>query len=376
MTADTSVASPTTSRWLILVIACIAQFMVVLDATIVNVALPSIQRGLHFSTSSLPWVINGYTLIFGGFLLLGGRAADLIGRKRLFAAGIALFSLASLLNGFAQSPTILIVGRGLQGLGGALLSPAALSIVTTTFTETSERPECPGCAVSLGRCLSRAQLVRQSQLPAMDQRLHVAERQPHRRGDRLIVHVVVEAQGEHRAGPFRQLGEGCSHLGLGLRAQHAAGWIGVARVVRHGVLERLLLAQLGERRAAQRTAEERPDDVAGNMVEPGGEAAEIRVERGEVRVGAQERLLGQIGDVGRLADRGSNERSDPTLVPLDHVAERIALAVEHGLDELLVRDLGDRLQSHPTSYYRTGRPKFPLVRGESPRPDEHGGPSW
>jgi EmrB/QacA subfamily drug resistance transporter len=134
----------TSNRWLILVIACIAQFMVVLDATIVNVALPSIQRGLHFSVSSLPWVVNAYTLIFGGFLMLGGRAADLIGRKRLFAAGIAVFSLASLLNGVAQSPTMLILGRGLQGLGGALLSPAALSIITTTFTETSERTKALG----------------------------------------------------------------------------------------------------------------------------------------------------------------------------------------------------------------------------------------
>jgi EmrB/QacA subfamily drug resistance transporter len=137
-------SSPTTNRWLVLVIACLAQFMVVLDATIVNVALPSIQRGLHFSSASLPWVINAYTLIFGGFLMLGGRAADLIGRKRLFAAGIALFSLASLLNGVAQSPAMLIVGRGLQGLGGALLSPAALSILTTTFTRTDERTKALG----------------------------------------------------------------------------------------------------------------------------------------------------------------------------------------------------------------------------------------
>src|SRR6202451_519264 len=114
--------SPPSNRWLILVIACLAQFMVVLDATIVNVALPSIQRGLHFSPSNLPWVINAYTLVFGGFLLLGGRAADLLGRKRLFMAGIALFSLASLLNGLATSSTILIAGRGLQGLGAAMLS--------------------------------------------------------------------------------------------------------------------------------------------------------------------------------------------------------------------------------------------------------------
>ena len=138
-TAAPAAEARTYNRWLILVIACLAQFMVVLDATVVNVALPSIQRGLHFSASSLPWVVNAYTLVFGGFLLLGGRAADLIGRKRLFAAGIALFSLASLLNGLAQSPTMLILGRGLQGLGGAMLSPAALSILTTTFTETAER---------------------------------------------------------------------------------------------------------------------------------------------------------------------------------------------------------------------------------------------
>ena len=124
---------PSVNPWLILVIACLAQFMVVLDITVVNIALPSVQRGLHFSATDLQWVVNGYTLVFGGFLLLGGRAADLIGRKRLFIAGVVLFTLASLFNGFAQSSGMLIVGRGLQGLGGALVSPAALSIVTTTF---------------------------------------------------------------------------------------------------------------------------------------------------------------------------------------------------------------------------------------------------
>ncbi|HEY8626036.1 MAG TPA: MFS transporter, partial [Solirubrobacteraceae bacterium] len=104
----------------------------------------SIQRGLHFSSANLQWVVNAYTLIFGGFLLLGGRAADLLGRKRLFVAGVALFSLASLLNGLAQSSGMLIVGRGLQGLGGALVSPAALSIITTTFTEQGERTRALG----------------------------------------------------------------------------------------------------------------------------------------------------------------------------------------------------------------------------------------
>jgi len=132
------------NRWLILVIACLAQFMVVLDATVVNVALPSIQKGLHFSPTSLQWVVNAYTLVFGGFLLLGGRAGDLVGRKRLFLIGTALFAGASLLNGLAQSSGMLIFGRGLQGLGGALLSPAALSIITTTFTDQSERTKALG----------------------------------------------------------------------------------------------------------------------------------------------------------------------------------------------------------------------------------------
>ncbi len=137
-------AKQPTSRWLVLVIACLAQFMVVLDATVVNVALPSIQRGLDFSAANLQWVVNGYTLFFGGFLLLGGRAADLAGRKRLFIAGVVLFSAASLLNGLAQSSAILVGGRALQGLGGALVSPAALAIITTTFTDQAERTKALG----------------------------------------------------------------------------------------------------------------------------------------------------------------------------------------------------------------------------------------
>jgi EmrB/QacA subfamily drug resistance transporter len=132
-------AAGTVNPWLVVVIVCVAQFMVVLDATIVNVALPSIQRGLRFSPSSLQWVINMYTLIFGGFILLGGRAGDLIGRKRVFAAGIVVFSGASLLNALAQSPGMLIAGRGLQGLGGALLAPAVLSIITATFSDGTDR---------------------------------------------------------------------------------------------------------------------------------------------------------------------------------------------------------------------------------------------
>ncbi len=152
MTADAGVQAPPAGRqaahavnpWLVLVIACLAQFMVVLDATIVNVALPSIQRGLHFSPASLPWVVNAYTLMFGGFLMLGGRMGDIIGRQRMFIAGVALFSAASLFNGLAQTSTMLVIGRGIQGLGGALVSPAALSIIIATFSDTSERTKALG----------------------------------------------------------------------------------------------------------------------------------------------------------------------------------------------------------------------------------------
>jgi EmrB/QacA subfamily drug resistance transporter len=138
--------------WLVLVIVGLAQFMVVLDATIVNVALPSIQRGLHFSPVSLQWIVNAYTLAFGGFLMLGGRAADLLGRRRLFLIGIVLFSAASLMNGLASSASILVAGRALQGLGGALVSPAALSVLTTTFAEGRERTTALGVwsAVAVG----------------------------------------------------------------------------------------------------------------------------------------------------------------------------------------------------------------------------------
>ena len=133
-----------TNRWLVLVLVCLAQFMVVLDATITNVALPSIQTDLGFSATDLQWVINGYTLLFGGFLLLGGRAGDLVGRKRIFLAGVILFSAASLLCGLSTSSGMLIAARALQGLGAALVSPAALSIITTTFAEGPDRTKALG----------------------------------------------------------------------------------------------------------------------------------------------------------------------------------------------------------------------------------------
>ena len=117
----------------VLAVVAVAQFMVVLDASIVNVALPTIKHDVGFSEQSLSWILNAYTLIFGGFLLLGGRAADRLGRRRLFMAGIAVFTAASLVCGVSQSEGELLVACGFQGLGGAMVSPAALSIILTTF---------------------------------------------------------------------------------------------------------------------------------------------------------------------------------------------------------------------------------------------------
>src|SRR5215471_1484023 len=122
-------------KWLALALIVTAQFMVVLDVAIVNVALPSIKTDLHFSQEGLQWVITAYAIMFGGFLLLGGRMADLLGRRRLFIAGLAVFTAGSLLAGLAWSEGSLIAFRALQGLGGALLAPAALSILMTTFRE-------------------------------------------------------------------------------------------------------------------------------------------------------------------------------------------------------------------------------------------------
>jgi EmrB/QacA subfamily drug resistance transporter len=134
----------TDRRWIALALLAAAQFVVVLDASIVNVALPSIGRALDFSQDNLTWVVNAYTLTFGGFLLLGGRMADLIGRRRMFMAGLVLFALASLAGGLAQSEAWLIGARAVQGLGAALLSPAALSLITTIFPEGADRNKALG----------------------------------------------------------------------------------------------------------------------------------------------------------------------------------------------------------------------------------------
>jgi EmrB/QacA subfamily drug resistance transporter len=142
-----------TNPWVVLVIICLAQFMVVLDATIVNVALPHIKTALGFSNeASLQWVINAYTLVFAGFLLLGGRAGDLLGRKWLFLIGLVVFTAASFLDGIASTSGELIGFRALQGLGAALISPAALSIISTTFAEGKERARALGvwAAIAIG----------------------------------------------------------------------------------------------------------------------------------------------------------------------------------------------------------------------------------
>jgi len=137
-----SVTSP--NRWLALALLAAAQFVVILDASIVNVALPSIGTDLQFSQDDLSWVVNAYVLVFGGFLLLGGRLADLLGRRRVFIAGLIVFALASLAGGLAEDSTQLIIARAVQGLGAALLSPAALALVTVLFAEGADRNKALG----------------------------------------------------------------------------------------------------------------------------------------------------------------------------------------------------------------------------------------
>ena len=141
---------PDPRRWQALAIVCVAMFMTVLDVSIVNVALPSIQTSLHVKESTLQWVIVAYTITFGGFLLLGGRTADLLGRRRMFMVGMAVFAAASLVCGLAGSIAVLIVARTIQGVGAAIVSPATLSIITTTFEEGSERNKAVGIWGAMG----------------------------------------------------------------------------------------------------------------------------------------------------------------------------------------------------------------------------------
>jgi EmrB/QacA subfamily drug resistance transporter len=143
-------AAPDPRRWKALILICTAIFVVVLDIAIVNVALPTIQDDLGFADENLQWVITAYGLTYGGFLLLGGRAADLIGRRVVFMGGLALFGIASLVCGLATSSGMLIAARGVQGLGAAIVTPAALSIISVTFTEGSERNKALGAWGAVG----------------------------------------------------------------------------------------------------------------------------------------------------------------------------------------------------------------------------------
>src|SRR5688572_29920938 len=131
-------------RWLALVVLCLGVLMIVLDTTIVNVALPSIKQDLQFTDASLVWVVNAYMLTFGGFLLLGGRLGDLYGHRRLFLAGIVLFTVASLACGLAPTQAVLVVARAVQGLGGAVVSAVALSLIMNLFPEPSDRARAMG----------------------------------------------------------------------------------------------------------------------------------------------------------------------------------------------------------------------------------------
>ena len=141
---------PDPRRWQALAVVCVAFFMTVLDVSIVNVALPSIGRSLHFSQTGLQWVITAYAITFGGFLLLGGRTADILGRRRMFVVGVVIFSAASLVCGLAGSTGMLIAARAVQGFGAAIVSPCTLSIITTTFEEGAERNKALGIWGAMG----------------------------------------------------------------------------------------------------------------------------------------------------------------------------------------------------------------------------------
>jgi MFS family permease len=132
------------SKWLVFACVAIAQFMVILDVTVINVALPVIKVQLHFGNAAIGWVVTAYVLTFGGFLLFGGRAADLFGRRRMLLSGMVAFTVCSFLVGISPDPALLVVLRGAQGLSAALMSPAALSIVLATFGEGPERNQALG----------------------------------------------------------------------------------------------------------------------------------------------------------------------------------------------------------------------------------------
>ncbi|MEV4181726.1 MFS transporter, partial [Streptosporangium canum] len=153
MTTDiaTQRARPHTGpAWLVLALACACQFMVILDSSIVNVALPSVREDLGFTPTGLAWVVNGYLLTFAGLMLLGGRAADLYGPRRMLVAGVVLFSASSLVGGLATAPEVLVAARLAQGIGAAMMAPATLAVINTSFTEPNARAKAFGAWSAAG----------------------------------------------------------------------------------------------------------------------------------------------------------------------------------------------------------------------------------
>jgi len=176
-------ASPTVHRWRAFALLAVAYFMTIVDLTIVNVSLPTIGRDLHFSATSLQWVVTAYALTFGGFLLLGGRAADLLGRRRILMVGLGVFSAASLACALATADVFLIAMRAAQGLGAALMLPAALSIVMNTFTEGAERNKALGHLGRTGRWRrDRRTDRRRRDHPLPRAAVHLLSGRPDRRG--------------------------------------------------------------------------------------------------------------------------------------------------------------------------------------------------
>jgi EmrB/QacA subfamily drug resistance transporter len=214
-----------------LLLACLAQFMVILDVSVVNVALPSIRNGLHFSEADLQWVVNAYTVTFAGFLLLGGRAADLLGRRRVFVGGLLLFALASLVGGLAQSQTWLIAARAAQGLGGAIIAPASLSILTTTFPEGPARNQAVGIWGAMGGAGGAAGVLLGGVLTdLLSWRWILFINVPIGIGAALAAqHYITAYREERRSGNFDLMGAvtgtaGLSLLVLGIVRTDALGW--------------------------------------------------------------------------------------------------------------------------------------------------------
>ena len=214
-----------------LILCCLAQFMVILDVSVVNVALPSIRHGLGFTEADLQWVVNAYTVTFAGFLLLGGRAADLIGRRRTFVAGLILFGLASLAGGLAQSQGELIAARAVQGLGGAVIAPASLSILTTTFAEGAARNRAVGIWGAMGGVGGAAGVLLGGILTdALNWRWILFINVPIALAAALITQrVVAEGRNPERARSFDLTGAltatgGLSLLVLGIVRSDTTGW--------------------------------------------------------------------------------------------------------------------------------------------------------